>query len=90
MCLPGSSAITSGMQEHTFVAVPPVGKSKRTQAQGTVYVSAGAHDRWYEGHDDGGRSRRRGDGSLVPPEVDFEAKAQDVPPEFRWAAAVNR
>lgn len=48
-------------------------------------VSADAHDRWPEGQEDGrrGRQRTERDGSLVPPEIDFEAKAQDVPPEFR-------
>ena len=47
--------------------------------------SADAHGRWYEGMEDGRRLRRRDarEGSLVPPEVDFEAKAQDVPHVFR-------
>lgn len=46
---------------------------------------ADAHGRWYDGMEDGRRLRRRDarEGSLVPPEVDFEAKAQDMPSAFR-------
>jgi hypothetical protein len=54
--------------------------------------SVDAHGRWYEGVEDGRRLRRRDarEGSLVPPEVDFEAKAQDVPPEYRCASSCKR
>lgn len=41
-------------------------------------------DRWGARNGSRGRSAAR-DGSAVPPEVDFEAKALDVPPEYRQA-----
>lgn len=67
----------------------------RVQGEFKYAVSAAAGDAYERQRWDGGAGAERRhsgggrDGSIVPPEVDFEAKAQDVPPEFRSEAGMH-